>query len=59
MQEKEKLVKLMDKNRVTIPKEAFEDFNMSAGDHVLVRWSSIKIEIIPIEIIPKASSSTI
>ena len=46
---KERLVRIMDRNRLTIPKEAFEDLKLTSGDYVLVRWYTDKklIEIIP------------
>lgn len=52
---KERLVRIMERNRLTIPKEAFEDLKLSRGDHVLVRWYVDKklIEIIPVDIKPK------
>lgn len=53
MQEKEALIKLTDKNRLTIPKEAFQDLKMSVGDHVIIRWSFNKIEVIPATIKPR------
>ncbi len=45
----------MDKNRLTIPKEVFDDLKMTRGDYVLVRWYADKkqIEIIPVDIKPK------
>lgn len=51
----EKVVRITDKNRVTIPKEAFDALNMACGDYALVRWSTGKkqIEILPVEIKPK------
>lgn len=52
---KERLVRIMDKNRLTIPKEAFEDLGLIRGEYVLVRWYVDKklIEIIPVDIKPK------
>ena len=54
----EKVVRIMDKNRVTIPKEAFNDLKMACGDYALVRWSKSKkqIKILPVDIKPKSSS---
>ncbi len=51
----EKLVRIMDKNRLTIPKEAFEDLELTCGEYALVRWHVDKkqIEIFPVEIKPK------
>lgn len=53
----EKVVRITDKNRVTIPKEAFKDLKMACGDYALVRWSKKQIEILPVDIKPKSSSS--
>lgn len=52
---KERLVRIMDKNRLTIPKDAFKDLELSIGEYVLVRWYVDKklIEIIPVDIKPK------
>lgn len=51
----ERLVRIMDKNRLTIPKEAFEDLELIRGEYALVRWYTDKkqIEVIPVEIKPK------
>lgn len=51
----EKVVRIRDKNRVTIPKEAFNDLKMACGDYALIRWSASKkqIEILPVDIKPK------
>lgn len=60
MQEtQERLVRITDKNRVTIPKEAFNDLKMACGDYALIRWSAGKkqIEILPVDIKPKSISS--
>lgn len=56
---REKVVRIMDKNRVTIPKEAFNDLKMACGDYALIRWSISKkhIEILPVDIKPKSISS--
>lgn len=55
----EKVVRIMDKNRVTIPKEAFNDLEMTCGDYALIRWSAGKkqIVILPVDIKPKKVSS--
>lgn len=55
----ERLVRIMDKNRVTIPKEAFDELKMSRGDYAIVKWSANKnlIEIQPVEIKPKKSTA--
>lgn len=53
----EKVVRIMDKNRVTIPKEAFNDLKMACGDYALVRWSASKKQIEILDIKPKSISS--
>ena len=55
----ERLVRIMDKNRLTIPKEAFDELNMSRGDYALVRWKPDKnlIEIQPVEIKPRKATA--
>ncbi len=55
MREKEKIVTVCDKNRVTIPISAFKALNISTGDQLLVKWSENKIEIIPIEVKERAT----
>jgi bifunctional DNA-binding transcriptional regulator/antitoxin component of YhaV-PrlF toxin-antitoxin module len=49
----------MDKNRVTIPKEAIDELKLSRGDYALIKWSANKnlIEIQPVEIKPKKSTA--
>ena len=55
----ERLVRITDKNRLTIPKEAFEGLKMSQGDYALVKWSVNKnlIEIQPVEIKPRKATA--
>ena len=55
----EKIVKIMDKNRLTIPKEAFAELNLSKGDYAIVRWKPDKnlIEIQPVDIKPKKATA--
>lgn len=50
-----KPVRISDKNRLTIPKEVFEDLKLSVGDYVYVRWyaDQKQLEIVPLEIRPK------
>lgn len=51
----ERLVRITDKNRLTIPKEAFNDLKMSCGDYALVRWHTDKMqmEIFPADVKPR------
>lgn len=58
---KERLVRITDRNRLTIPKEAFEDLELTSGEYVLVRWYVDKklIEIVPVDIRPKNNENLI
>ncbi len=51
----ERLVRIMDRNRLTIPKEAFEDLKLSCGEYAIVRWYADKkqMEIYPADIKPR------
>ena len=55
----ERLVRILDKNRLTIPKEAIDELKISQGDYALIKWSANKnlIEIQPVEIKPKKSTA--
>ena len=50
----EKIVRIADKNRVTIPKPAFDAMELKEGGYVRVKWDSDKkqIEISPCVIAP-------
>ncbi len=50
----EKIVRIADKNRLTIPKQVFEDIGLIEGGYVLIRWDSDKklIEICPCAVNP-------
>jgi len=55
----ERLVRILEKNRLTIPKEAIDELKISQGDYALIKWSANKnlIEIQPVEIKPKKSTT--
>jgi len=55
----ERLVRILEKNRLTIPKEAIDELKISQGDYALIKWSANKnlIEIQPVEIKPKKSTA--
>ena len=55
----ERLVRILEKNRLTIPKEAIDELKISQGDYALIKWSANKnlIEITPVEIKPKKSTA--
>ena len=55
----ERLVRILEKNRLTIPKEAIDELKISQGDYALIKWSVNKnlIEIQPVEIKPKKSTA--
>jgi bifunctional DNA-binding transcriptional regulator/antitoxin component of YhaV-PrlF toxin-antitoxin module len=50
----EKIMRLADKNRLVIPKNAFDALELKQGNYVLVKWDSDKkqIEISPCVIKP-------
>lgn len=49
----ERVVKIMNRNRITIPKDAFECLGLSSGDYVLVKWDKNHLEITPVDIKPR------
>lgn len=55
----ERLVRILEKNRLTIPKEAIDELKISQGDYALIKWSANKnlIEIQPVEIKPRKSTA--
>jgi len=41
----EKIVRIADKNRLTIPKQAFDALELQEGGYVRVKWNSDKKQI--------------
>ena len=36
----EKIIRIADKNRLSLPKKAFDDLKLKVGGYVLIRWDS-------------------
>ena len=51
----EKIIRIMNRNRITMPAEAFNDVGISVRDYVIARWypRERKIYIMPAEIVSK------